>query len=81
MHAIGNLFVVAIDFWPPSLNALVMAVRLARQFKGRILAVHVLERGAHYPEGLDIDIDTQQEDLQNALEQLVQPFRINGMSA
>jgi nucleotide-binding universal stress UspA family protein len=80
MHARDNLFVVAVDFWQPSLNALEMAVRLARQYDGHLLVVHVVEPQAHFPEGMVVDEDTQDEDLQRALDALVKPYQDSGIA-
>jgi nucleotide-binding universal stress UspA family protein len=80
MHASDNLFVVAVDFWQPSLNALEMAARFALQYHGHLLVVHVMEPHAHFPDGIDVDGDTQDEDLQRALDALVQPYRDQGIA-
>ncbi len=79
MHSTNNLFIVAIDFWAPSRKALEMALRFAAQFDGRILAIHVIQNGAHYPDDILVDEDTLEEDLQRALEHLLEPFRDRGI--
>jgi nucleotide-binding universal stress UspA family protein len=79
MHATENTFVAAIDFWEPSLNALEMAIRFAQQFDGHIIAVHVIEKRAHYPDMMLVDEDTIEEDLQKALDALLQPYLAKGI--
>jgi nucleotide-binding universal stress UspA family protein len=79
MHPSGNLFIAAIDFWNPSLNALEMAARFANQFEGRVLAVHVIEKSFHYPEDIPIDSDTIEEDLTAALKKLLKPLSKRGI--
>jgi nucleotide-binding universal stress UspA family protein len=79
MQAPQNLFVAGIDFWNPSLNALGVAARFATQFNGRVLAVHIIEKQHQYPDELAIDSDTMEEDLQNALHNLVQPLSDSGI--
>lgn len=80
MHASGNLFIAAIDFWSPSINALEMAARFAGQFNGKVLAIHVLEKSFHYPASLAIDVDTIMEDLDRAMQNLILPFQGRGVA-
>jgi nucleotide-binding universal stress UspA family protein len=79
MHPTGNLFVAAVDFWSPSLNALEMAARFAKQYNGRVLAIHVIEKSFQYPEDITVDADTIEEDLQNHLQNLLQSIARQGI--
>ncbi len=79
MHPTGNLYVAAVDFWSPSLNALEMAARFANQFNGRVLALHVIEKSFQYPEDITVDADTIEEDLQNHLQNLLQSIARQGI--
>jgi nucleotide-binding universal stress UspA family protein len=80
MLARDNLFVVAVDFWQPSLNALEMAARLARQYESRLYVVHVIEPHGHLPADIEIDDDTLEEDLLRALDAVVKPYRDGGIA-
>jgi nucleotide-binding universal stress UspA family protein len=79
MHPTGNLYVAAVDFWSPSLNALEMAARFASQYNGRVLALHVIEKSFQYPEDITHDADTIEEDLQNHLQNLLQSIARQGI--
>jgi nucleotide-binding universal stress UspA family protein len=79
MRITNNLFIVGIDFWAPSKNALEMAAKFARQYDGKLLAVHVLEKAHQYPSGLSMDEDTLEEDAERELETLVEPYRQQGL--
>lgn len=81
MQSSDNLFVVAIDFWSPSINALEMAARFAVEYRGRILAVHVIEKSFNYPNHLNVDLDTIEDDLSAAMEGLLRPVRERGIMA
>ncbi|MFN8394710.1 MAG: universal stress protein [Bacteroidia bacterium] len=81
MQSSDNLFLVAIDFWSPSINALEMAARFATEYKGRILAVHVVEKSFNYPGHLNVDLDTIEEDLEAAMDLVLSPIRERGIMA
>lgn len=79
MQALEKTFVVAVDFWPPSLHALETAATLADLLGARLIVVHVYEPGNHYPEQYAIDYDTLHEDLEAAMGDLVAPLRRQGL--
>ncbi len=80
MQSTDQVFVAAIDFWEPSQNALQMAARFAKQYGGKIVALHVMEKAAHYPDAMGVDQDTLEEDLQTAMDALVLPLRDRGIA-
>ncbi len=81
METQGNTFVVGIDFWGPSTNALATAVKFAQMLDANVIALHVKENNSHshYPETMDIDRNEPEEDLEIELEKLVDPFRKTGV--
>lgn len=79
MDTHDNTFVVGIDFWGPSENAMAMAVRFAQLLDARLIALHVIEKKAHYPEKLNVDPDEPEEALMLALKNLIKPFRSKGV--
>lgn len=78
MNTQGNTFVVGIDFWAPSINALATAVKFAQVLDAKIIVLHVKEKKGHYPESMDIDIHEPEADLEDALEALIKPYRDAG---
>lgn len=81
MQSSENLFLVAIDFWSPSINALEMAARFAAEHQGRVLAVHVMEKSFNYPAHLNVDLDTIEDDLNAAMNRLLASVRERGIMA
>ena len=79
MDTKGNTFVVGIDFWTPSINALSVAVKFAEILDATVVAVHVVEKGGHYPPNLSVDFETAIDDTMAALKTILTPLQKKGI--